>query len=166
MDLGDIPLVSVQHFFGSVLADIDNATINKIQSTLVTKQIIVGDRWKYFPKDPIVCKEDEGEIFAALQKVFDEIVKAIPLTLSEASVKFICSPNRTPISERVNTSRPDSHLELTTPKSVGEPVSTRHKAPPSRWEDIILPFEFKKANAPGDIKDVCKNFPLHVFGAR
>jgi len=156
-DLGDIPVVPVDFFLKSVLPPVDKDILKQIKTALIQKAHIKRNRWKYLPKAPKGSGKAEATSFKGLRDIFTAIAEAAsPLLGREIVLTFQYKPDETPLSERNNTSRPDGHLELKVKRSLGEEASrkrTRSQVPKSRWEDIVLPCEFKLDSK--DWRDVC-----------
>jgi len=146
-DLGDIPLFPVDSFIERVLPPADEADLAQIKDLLVKgKHINKKDRWSGFNKDPKQSGKSESNAFQALPAVFDNIVEAATSVLrdSQARLHFVYKPNDAPASESNNDTRPDGQLELTTKKSLGNRFGRlRSEDTKPRWEDIVVPFEFK-----------------------
>lgn len=70
----------------------------------------------------------------------------------KATVKMGYTPYRTPLAERVSTSRPDADLNLVDGNpTLRERVSRTGK---TSWADIVMPEEYKKRNRLQDEQDV------------
>jgi hypothetical protein len=149
-DFGEVPLVTLDFFMKTVLPPVDSSVLRDIKAALVAKKHIKKDhRWSAMPKNPSQTGKRETEAFQTFPTLIKHIDKAAsPFMNSEPTLEFVYKPNGAPVSERNNESRPDGQLELKTKRSLGERSSSRRTRSKSlleksRWEDIVLPCEFK-----------------------
>ena len=154
-NLGTILLVSIDFFFSSVLLPARHVEL--VKSHLTASKCIEENRWAAFPKTPQESGKVETEAFSKVEAVINDIIKAASSILGAPVLKYVYEPNNIPLSERTNNSRPDGHGELINKTSLGEDTSPSSTgiASKSRWEDIVLPCEFKKLATPEDCYDVC-----------
>jgi hypothetical protein len=143
-DLGDIPLFPVDSFIERVLPPAKEPLLEEVKALLVQRKHINNQkRWDAFSKTPKQSGKSETNAFKTLPTVFKNIVTAVSRD-SKARPHFVYNPNDAPASERNNDTRPDGQLELTAKKSLGNRVGRlRSEDTKSRWEDIVVPFEFK-----------------------
>lgn len=95
--------------------------VNKVERKLKAGRHLTKDqdqeyRWKEFSENPANSTDHEDVAFAPLNKVFDAIVKMgqKPEVLNKSpTVAFQQCPNRTPVSDRSDTARPDGQCALT-----------------------------------------------------
>ena len=158
-DLGDVPLVSIDFFASKVLPPIGNTILEKIRASLIKKKHFTKkNSWSSFPQSPNPSGKNKTRAFSAFPTMIQHIVQAAsPFMCSEPALEFVYKPNATrPVSERNNASRPDGQLELKAKKSLGALASSSRlcsESLTSRWEDIVLPCEFKLDE--NDYEDVC-----------
>lgn len=122
------------------------ACINEAPSVDVEKacDAIMGDadlfdketgqiRWKGFPRAPSKTPLKEDEVFRPLVDFF----KKVCANVQGCGLQFEMNGHISPLSERGCMSRPDAFL-----------IRSRGRAmePQIHWNDIVVPFEFKKDN--------------------
>lgn len=144
-DLGDIPQVSVEFFIKSALPSVEPIDIHRVRKRLRQTKAGVIHR---FPKAPKDAEGAEPVVFAPMKDLFDDIVTCLTSGSKQPRLKYMHSPGSTPGSERANSTRPDSHLELLIPKSCKGSTSA------SAWADIPLVLEQKKLKNASTILDV------------
>ncbi|KAG1757080.1 hypothetical protein EDB19DRAFT_1865936 [Suillus lakei] len=116
--------------------------MQRICNNLTESKILTDDesglRWTDFTP-PATSKGSEENVFEPLGRIIAEILEEVP----NRRVSFLANPNRTPLSQHNNTSRPDGFLVLNNEK-------TQRKI---HWFDIAVPFEFKKARDRESLRD-------------
>ncbi|KAG1754765.1 uncharacterized protein EDB91DRAFT_1213895 [Suillus paluster] len=107
--------------------------LQRICNNLTESKILTDDesglRWMDFTP-PATLKGSEENVFEPLGCIIADILAEVP----NHGVSFLANSNRTPLSQRNNTFRPDGFLVLNNEK-------TQRKI---HWFDIAVPFEFKK----------------------
>ncbi|KAG2338830.1 hypothetical protein BDR05DRAFT_1003910 [Suillus weaverae] len=116
--------------------------LQRIRHNLTECKILTNDesslQWTDFTP-PATSKGSEENVFEPLGRIIAEILIQVP----NSGVSFLANPNKTPLSQRNNTSGPDGYLVL----------SSKKTEPKIQWFDIAVPFEFKKGRDIESLRD-------------
>jgi hypothetical protein len=162
-DLHDIPVVSLVFFLVYLLPSLPTSfDIEKVKTQLNTDGVTTGTGWKAFKQRPKNSKAVESAVFRALQDVYDGAANSTLKLHGECEqvLQMKHNPDNSPLSQRVDMSRPDSILELLRRLSV-----TVNKGNDSNWEDIPVSMEFKKGDGEKERFDVSVNPYVETFSS-
>jgi len=151
-DLGPIPIVPLDYFNSAVLPPLPpGIDVQKIERLLQASGHILSGKWNEYQSTPNKDSANEADYYQRLCNVFNAVVaQAEEDTMTSAKVEFIQKPNSIPVSKRINTSKPDGYLLLKEKRS----ISTLDAESRDSWDDIAVPFEFKKSDTEKDRQDV------------
>jgi hypothetical protein len=149
-----IPFIEHEHLINSVLP----SPFNKDQVRTVIEQLretaaIKKTRWRAFPNNPSKVKGNEDKAFDVISDIFEALREAV-VSLEWENIPihhYRSSPHRTPSSVRCDTSRPDGQL-MRVSREYGRLKGLLDKE--YCWEDIAVPFEYKKKSSPMASTDV------------
>ena len=162
-DLHDLPVVSLAFFLEYLLPSLPASfDIKKVKTQLNKDGVTTGKAWKAFKQRPKNSNDAESAVFRALKSVYDGVANS---TLKSHNgykqvLKMKYNPNKSPLSERVDMSRPDSILELLIKLSVANDEQDK-----SNWENIPVSMEFKKGDGEKDKSDVSANPSVETFSS-
>jgi hypothetical protein len=165
-DQAVIPVVNYEHFTThampqpSVISDVDQLVstifIACCQGDGTTSQpMIVSGRWRLYQTAPSLRKGrkrakkfmGETRVFQGVAEMWNEIISkatVLDATLNSAFRMETDGPAQKKISERPNTSLPDSCLVLRQSSAVSPPICDLAKTKKKfYWEDIVVPYEYK-----------------------
>lgn len=127
--------------------------VQNIERALQVSGHILSGRWLGYQSSPNKdsANEAKSDYYQRLCNVFNAVVaQAEEDTMTSAKVEFIHKPNSVPISEQMNTSKPDGYLLLKEKRSISFSDSETRDS----WDDIAVAFEFKKSNTDKVRQDV------------
>jgi len=150
--LGPIPIAPLDYFNSAVLPPLHpGIDVQKIERALQASGHILSGKGHEYQSTPNKDSANEADYYQCLCNVFNAAVaQAEEDTMTSAKVEFIQKPNSVPVSERINTSKPDGYLLLKEKRS----ISTLDAESRDSWDDIAVPFEFKKSDTEKDRQDV------------
>ncbi|KAG1795217.1 hypothetical protein EV424DRAFT_1496644, partial [Suillus variegatus] len=134
-----VPFDSLANCVGDVPSQPD---LEQIRDHLIESKILMDDknglRWTELTP-PAQSKGSEEKTFQPLGRIISGILAKV----QNCGISFSSNPNRTPLSQRNNTSRPDGYLVR----------DDKRTAPWTHWFDIAVPFEFKKERNTETLRD-------------
>ncbi|KAJ7747919.1 hypothetical protein DFH07DRAFT_1062626 [Mycena maculata] len=154
-DIGYVPKVSVPFFFGSVFPDVPPTRVKDVDGRLKKgHHLVKADNefhWAAFPKNPSQMSEHEDLAFSPLDKIWEAIVRMGQNSLSRApTLALEQNPNRTPVSDRSENTRPDGQCAMTDAAIMT--VLADLGMSYSSYSNVV-PWEFKKKDTEYDAVD-------------
>ena len=153
-DFHSVPVVPPGFLFNSVLPPVPpTVNLDNLKVNLRSENVVRKHGWRGFETPPNDSQKYERFVFQPLVGVFNDVSKSVSRdkTLS-AVLRMQHNPDSPPLSNRVNSSRPNGFLELLERKSVDTEVGK------SNWEDIPVSMEFKKSDSNKNKHDVSLMF--------
>jgi hypothetical protein len=153
-DLVSLPQIPFDYLDNAVLPQLPFELVPQINTKLVQDGLLSakGNQWKGFPREVTGASDDETKVYGILKRIFEGIAAAVQAAgiANQPNFNYIASPNRAPTSVRNNTTRPGGQLmDLTRPYA-----QTMNQGEAPSWEDLAVPFEFKKETSTDEIADV------------
>ncbi|KAJ7094040.1 hypothetical protein B0H15DRAFT_150891 [Mycena belliarum] len=143
MHLGDVPVCPLEYFFQSIFraSKVSPQLVGEVRTILDQNKSIVDGRWKQYPNNPVVMQGDENLVYSPLAQIHATIVKAgAPLLKTAPALKLVTKPNKTPIGENENATRPDSYSTMIQRTF----LKLLMKVYKESWFSIPVTWEFKK----------------------
>ncbi|KAK7042397.1 hypothetical protein R3P38DRAFT_315343 [Favolaschia claudopus] len=180
--VGDIPIVTSEFFFDSVLSwSIFQARpelLDEVEQELINNQHLANGSWVEYPVDPNYMQGTEDIVFAGLSRIMDAISVATRTVLERyngtegtgdydattAGLRFLNTPHANPKGERLNATRPDGSGVLTEADWLASKILDFFHL--NSWFVMGVPSEFKKKRKLDTILDNMKKVfwsVTHIF---